>query len=208
MTKVLDEWKKVTLQNYNIYAKDFDTFATTYRGKLKNWVEDFANQFKKGARILDVGCGSGRDALFLSQKGLTITGIDFSKELIQIAREKVPQATFLVMDFEKLTFSNNSFDGIWANASLLHMPRKKLLPVLKKLYKILVAGGYVFMQFRVGEGEKFTLERRGNAMLKRFYAYYSCDELKNMLKQAGFRKLQYELDTIISGDWVGLFAEK
>lgn len=201
-------WKEITRNNYDKHVKEFASFTSAYRGKLEKWINYFSDKFPKGSSILDIGCGAGRDALYLAQKGLLVTGIDFSEKLIEIARNKVPSGKFLVMDFENLTFAENSFDGAWASASLVHIPRERLLKTLKKINTVLKKNGLFFSLFRVGEGERLTKEKRGDAMLERFYAYYKPEELENLLKKAGFKKIVPELDTIASGDWVGIFARK
>lgn len=104
------------------------------------------------------------------------------------------------MDFENLSLPKNSFDGIWASASLLHVPRKNLLRVLKEINLVLKKDGLFFSLFRVGEGEKLTQEKRGNAILERFYAYYKPDEIETLLKKARFKNITWELDAIVSGD--------
>lgn len=201
-------WKEITKSSYDKNAKEFTTFTTIFRGKLKKWIDFFITQFPKGSSILDVGCGAGRDALYLTNKGLSVTGIDFSERLVEIAKKKVKSGKFLVMDFEKLSFPKNSFDGIWASASLYHVPRENLLGVLNKLNLVLKNGGLFFSLYRIGEGERFTKEKRGNAVLERFCAYYQPQEIDNLLNKAGFNNIKSELDLIETGDWVGVFARK
>ncbi|OGH12325.1 MAG: hypothetical protein A2776_02335 [Candidatus Levybacteria bacterium RIFCSPHIGHO2_01_FULL_40_10] len=202
------DWKKTTRESYDRHAKDFELHSKTYRGKSKDWIDFFVSHFKKNDKILDVGCGSGRDSRYLFDRGLNVVGIDFSKELIKIAKKKNPKGKFLVMDFEDMDFPDSSFNGVWAHASLLHVPKDKLLSILKKIQSIMKEGGLFFSSFRVGKDEKFTVERRGNADLKRFYAYYSVQELKNIFEKAKFTIAQSEQDTISSGDWVVFFVTK
>ncbi|MEK7534185.1 MAG: class I SAM-dependent methyltransferase [Patescibacteria group bacterium] len=201
-------WKEITRSSYDKHAEEFAAFTTIFRGRLQKWIDYFPAQLPKGSLILDVGCGAGRDALYLTNKGLSITGIDFSEKLIEIAKKKVRRGKFIVMDFEKLSFPKNSFDGIWASASLYHVPRENLLGVLKKLNLVLKHDGLFFSLYRVGEGEKFTKEKRGNAILERFCAYYKPQEIGNLLTKTGFNSIISELDVIETGDWLGVFARK
>ena len=205
---IQEDWKKITLSSYDRNAEEFASFTTIFRGKLKKWIEYFSDQLPKGSLILDVGCGAGRDASYLIGKGLSVTGIDFSKRLIQIARKNVPNGKFIVMDFEKLDFPQRYFDGIWASASLYHIPRKNLLATLKNLNAVLKKDGLFFCLFRVGSGERFTKEKRGKAVLKRFAAYYNPEELEVLLSNAKFKNVISELDLIDTGDWVGFFGRK
>lgn len=208
MQKSIPDWKEVTQKSYDIHAEEFASFTTVFRGRLQKWIDYFSGQLPKDSVVLDVGCGAGRDASYFISKDFSVTGIDFSEKLIDIARKKVPKGKFLVMDFEELEFTENSFDGAWASASLLHMPKERLLSVLIKINSVLKKGGLFFSLYRVGKGEKFTKEKRGNAFLERFYAYYKPDEIRSLLKKAGFKGITSELDVIETGDWVGFFARK
>jgi len=208
MKESTKEWKRVTKDSYENHAEQFASFTTIYRGKLKKWIDHFSDQFSKGSSILDVGSGAGRDALYLANRDLSVTGIDFSEKLVQIAKEKVPDGKFYVIDFEELSFPEGSFDGIWASASLYHIPKANLPSTLRKINFVLKNNGLFFSLFRVGEGERFTEEKRGDAVLKRFAAYYQPQELEDLLSKAGFKSITSELDLIETGGWVGLFARK
>lgn len=208
MASDTENWKSITRKNYDLHAKHFADHTTIFRGKLGGWMDRFTGELPQGSRILDIGSGAGRDAAYMVERGFDVTGIDFSSELVRIAKKNVSIAQFQIMDFEEMDFPSDSFDGVWASASLLHVPRKNLLPVLKNIHTILKEGGLFFSLFRLGEGEKFTVERRGGADLRRFYAYYQPKELQALLGQAGFSNIQYEFDAINSGDWVGFFARK
>lgn len=201
-------WKQITKDNYNINATEFASFSSTYRGKMQAWTEQFANLFAPGSSILDIGCGAGRDAAYFVQKGLAVTGIDFSEKLIDIVKEKVPAGKFFVIDFEDLSFPEESFDGAWANASLYHIPKTHLAGVFQKVHDVLKKGGIFLSTYRVGEGEKFMKEKRGNATLERFGAYYQPEEIEKILHQAGFGSIKFDLDHIETGDWMRFLARK
>ena len=201
-------WKVVTKDSYDNHAEEFASFASICRGKMRKWIEYFSSQFAKNALILDMGCGAGRDALYFANKGLSVTGIDFSERLIEIAKKKVKSGKFLVMDFENLSFPENSFDGIWANASIYHIPRENLPDVYKNIYLVLKKGGLFFSTYRVGQGEMFTKEKRGEAILERFAAYYNSAEIKNLLNKTGFKNIEFESDLIETGPWVRFLARK
>ncbi len=203
-----NDWKQVTKDSYNTHAQDFASFTSTYMGKMQQWTEEFANSFPKDASILDIGCGAGRDAALFINKGLALTGIDFSEKLLEIIKTKLPTGKFLLMDYEDLSFPDNRFDGVWANASLYHIPKENLLKIFKKIYKVLKNEGLFLATFRVGEGEKMTEEKRGNAILHRFAAYYQPKEIQHLLEKAGFVSVEYDVDHIVTGDWMRFLARK
>ena len=110
-----------------------------------------------GAAILDAGCGSGRDSRTFRQRGYRVTSIDASQTMVESARQHaagpVHQMRFQDLDFEA------EFDGIWACASLLHLPRAELPPVLQRLHQATRPGGIVYVSFKHGAGERLSQGR-------------------------------------------------
>lgn len=134
---------------YNKHAQDF--FDTTINIDLSELYKLFLSHLSKGAKILDAGCGSGRDSKYFVSQGYEVEAFDGSKELVKLARE------FTNLPVQHKFFSDvcekDVFDGIWAAASLLHLPKNELISVLAKLKAALNPKGIWFMSFRYGEGE-------------------------------------------------------
>ena len=95
----------------------------------------FLKLLPKNGKILDAGCGSGRDSLFFKQQGYDVVSFDISKELVDLASRLIGQKV-LHMSFGDLDFENE-FHGIWASASLLHIPQEEMDDVLEKLSRAL-----------------------------------------------------------------------
>ena len=110
------QFLKTTKESYDETAQDYAQKATQFL--LLSQREEFIKMLSSKAKILDLGCGSGRDAKFFSEKGFQLIGIDFSPKLLEIAKKTAPLAQFYEMDMQSLTFEENSFDGIWSCASL------------------------------------------------------------------------------------------
>ncbi|MEH6631826.1 MAG: class I SAM-dependent methyltransferase [Halopseudomonas aestusnigri] len=104
-----------------------------------------------GAKILELGCGGGHDALAFIQAGFDVTLLDGSPELAAITEKRTGHKV-LVADFSDINFKGD-FDGIWASASLLHVPSKKLKAVLILVAKSLRKGGLLNASFKEGEGD-------------------------------------------------------
>jgi SAM-dependent methyltransferase len=132
---------------------------------------------RRGGRILDAGCGSGRDLKSFQSLGFKAVGIDASPSLVKMA-SAFSGAPCRVLRFEDIEFSQE-FDAVWAVASLLHLSRQGLLPVLTRLKRALVDGGILFASFQEGVGERIDADGR-------FFTLYSVDELKTVLGHAGF----------------------
>src|SRR4051812_5672820 len=84
-------------------------------------LEQFVGMLNIGESVLDAGCAYGRDTEYLAKKGLAVSGIDLSPALIKRAKELQPAISFTVCDVRKTNFSDGTFDGIWCNATLLHL---------------------------------------------------------------------------------------
>ena len=102
-------------------------------------------------RVLDAGCGSGRDSLAFLEDGFDVTAFDGSSALAELA-STLTGLRVLCLPFAELTFASE-FDGVWACASLLHLPPGELDDAVARLVHALRPGGILFMSFKQGEGE-------------------------------------------------------
>lgn len=112
----------------------------------------FLSLIKPRGHILDAGCGSGRDARYFKNSGYTVTAIDASEPLCRLASELLSQNVACIR-FEDIAW-RGVFDGIWACASLLHVPRKELPGVFVKLFQAVKPGGVIYCSFKYGSHER------------------------------------------------------
>ena len=174
---------------YNNTIKVYDTLG-------KRYIEDsniapqerseFIRLLSKGARVLDVGCGGGRDTRAFVAQGFKVTGVDLSFVMIKEAKKQIPQAIFKTMDVLDLNFPGETFDVIWANAVLLHLDRQDVSKALKKFYKILKPNGIVHIRVKKGKGEEYVKEKL-SGWHERFYTYFSKKEFTELVKNTGFK---------------------
>jgi SAM-dependent methyltransferase len=143
------------------YQKNGDEFCkNTANIDMENLHQRFVEHLKPNSLILDAGCGSGRDSKAFLAKGFNVDAFDASSVLVNKAAELTG------LDVQLSTFNTfstkNKYDGIWACASLLHLPKKDLMNTIKKLANVLVFGGYWYMSFKYGnkqrekDGRSFT----------------------------------------------------
>jgi SAM-dependent methyltransferase len=161
---------------YEAHAREY--FDRTVSADLGHLYDRFLKYVTAGARILDLGAGSGRDLKALRARGYDPVGIDASPALAKLAAE-FSGTSCLPMRFEDLSFER-PFDAAWACASLLHIPKDKLPSVLRRLHSALVAGGILFVSVQLGKGEQRLPDGR-------FFAYYAPVEFAQLLGRAGFR---------------------
>ena len=137
---------------YNNNAQAF--FDGTCDVDMSAIYDRFLPLIPTGGTILDAGCGSGRDSRVFISKGYAVTAFDASRELVALARSinGVPAsvATFTSFSSEQL------YDGIWACASLLHLPRAQLVEAITGLAELLAPKGVFYLSFKRGVHERLT----------------------------------------------------
>jgi SAM-dependent methyltransferase len=145
--------------NIDYYQQNAGTFfADTVEVDMLPLYRRFLPLLPEQARILDAGCGSGRDAKAFSALGHQVTAFDASPALVALAERELEQPV-QCLRFQEITWQDE-FDGIWACASLLHVPAVELPDVLQRLCKALKAGGILYASFKYGSGEREHHGRR------------------------------------------------
>lgn len=141
-----------TLDYYEQNAKEFA--ASTAAVDFQKQQEHFLQNLPAGAKILDFGCGSGRDTKYFLERGYKVTAMDGSFQMCQQA-EKYTGISVRHMMFQELE-EVECYDGIWACASMLHLTFPELEKVLKKTAAALKSEGILYMSFKYGtfEGER------------------------------------------------------
>lgn len=141
-----------TLAYYNQHADAFT--QETVNVQFTKMQNIFLNKLKKGASILDFGCGSGRDIKYFLEKGYVVEAIDGSEELCKIA-SKYTGIDVKCMVFQELD-TVCRYDGIWACSSILHVPSWELKSIFEKMKTALKSNGIIYTSFKYGafEGER------------------------------------------------------
>lgn len=184
-------YKETTKASYEATAKAF-TANVSMLAPVES-IEKFISLLKPNAKIIDIGCGSGRDAKIFTEAGADVLGIDFCANLIAIAKDHSPAANFKLMDIEAINLPAATFDGAWAACSLGHIPKNKILIVLKQIHALLKAQGYFYLALKQGIGESIEQDTRYDGNPQKFWAFYQEKELKNYLETAGFKILDFSL---------------
>lgn len=147
--------QKDTIEYYNTHADEY--CAETRDVNMSGLYAEFGKYLKPGCKILDLGCGSGRDSKYFYDKGYQVVAVDPSIEMCKKTRELVP-IDVLEMRAEDLKFENE-FDAVWACASLLHINRKYMLLTLDKILKSLKSKGVLYASWKTGNDELTQSDR-------------------------------------------------
>ncbi len=140
------------------YERNADAFtAGTMDVAFTDVQEQFLSYIPARGSILDFGCGSGRDTKYFISKGYSVEATDGSKKLCEIAGNNAG-VTVKHMMFSELD-EQEKYDGIWACASILHLPKEELKDVFGRMIKAVKKGGYIYSSFKHGDFEGYRNER-------------------------------------------------
>lgn len=199
----MKEGMKEALQFYDKNAKLYSEH--TFQRLMQYQLNEFISRLPKNAKVLDVGCGSGRDSLYFYDFGLDVTAIDTSENIIKVAKEKAPEISYKKMDLRKMSFPEESFDGVWMMATLSSIEKKDAVNALKEIARVLKKDGILYMATKEGNEEMIEKKPEYNNF-PRFYAYYNQLELEQLLKSAGFTILTSVVEDDSGQNWVEIFA--
>ncbi|OCI95870.1 SAM-dependent methyltransferase [Rhizobium sp. AC27/96] len=164
----------------SFYADNASIYAARERNLPTSRLDAFLAALPAGASILELGCGAGQDAAYMLSRGFDITPMDGSAELASEA-EKLIGRPVRIMRFETLD-ARAAFDGIWAEASLLHVPRSDLPNIFGRILRALKDGGIFHSSFKAGDAE-------GHDTLGRYYNYPSAEWLTALLGDGGWKDI-------------------
>ena len=198
----MDGYREKTLAYYRENAQSF--IDSTVQIDFTSVQDRFIALLPKDARVLDFGCGAGRDTAYFISRGIIVDAVDGSEEMVAAAREltgtDVRQMLFTELDCHDL------YDGIWACSSILHCPVDELREVFLRMIDALINGGILYTSFKYGT---FEGERNG-----RYFTNMTEDKFNEFIK--GYPMLSVE-DLWITGDvrpgrgdekWLNLIMRK
>ena len=134
-------------------------------------------------------------SIYLAKQGLKVTAIDFSEEMIRLAKERAPDIDFSVKDITEPLHMEGVYDGVFAQAVLLHIPKAEVRGVIKNITASLKQKGYFYLAVKAmredGIEEEIRKEDEYGYEYERFFSYYTIEEMREHLVVLGF-KIVYE----------------
>lgn len=171
----------------NTYNKIANIYTKEYFEDLSDapFIDKFIGLLPSKARVLDIGSGPGQFSKYLKEKGFEVSGVDYSDEMVAIAREKVPSVPFQKMDMRKLEFGPETFDGLLVAYSLIHIPSDEIPETLKGFNRVLKPNGYIEVIAQKGKANQIIDEPFMPAE-KMFFNFFTRDRISKFLQKAGF----------------------
>ena len=179
-----------TIATYDTYAESW-ALEHNDRAEYKELIKRFKRLLPTGS-ILEVGAGGGSDARLLSDNGYEYYGTDASQGMIAIARQMHPDLIFDQLSVYDLADIGRHFDGFWACAVLLHIPKSRIDEALQSISGVVKHGGIGFVSIKDGHDELFERRQKQDRDEKRLFAYWTKDEFTDALQRNGFETVGYE----------------
>ncbi len=192
-----------TIKSYQEHAAALAAKFDAIPSRTTHIEETFQLLKKTNPLVIEIGCGTGKDAQIILQHTDNYFGFDVSQGLLNVARVKCPSATFLVADVNSFVFPNN-IDIVFAFASLIHLDKKRFGLLFKKLFIAMNPLGIVRLSMKYDK--KYKALTKQDEFGTRTYYYYSDKEVLALAK--GFKTLKNSIEHFQDQDWIELTLQK
>jgi SAM-dependent methyltransferase len=185
MGNLNDETIKTYQENFKKYAEKTPPITS---GDFKDWLDLFISLLPKMAKIIELGSATGRDAKYFKSNGFEVFCTDVIPEALEnLSKEGFKISIFDFRDDPKNEWTDN-FDGLFANAVLLHAPQDIFEKALNNFKRIVKKNGIIAFSLKTGKGEEISIEKMG---APRYFRYHSKDEITKLLST-----LNYEIISV------------
>jgi len=191
MTNMIDEIalaKRSTKQIYERQARHWNRIRSTSLSRYeKPWLDRFLSTLPSPADLVDLGCGSGVPVAgyFLGQK-CSLVGVDYSPTMISLARQRYPEADWIVQDIRQLAL-NGQYDGIYSWDGFFHLSIEEQRQIIPMLSMLIRPGGSIMLTVGTGEGE-VTGTVGGETV---YHASLAPEEYQRLFDACGFGQVTY-----------------
>lgn len=173
-----------TVRAYDLDAASYAEAASHVPDSVRRDAEDFAGRLGPGARVLEIGSGGGRDARLMEELGLAVRRTDITPAFVALLRDQGYDAELLDPLVDDLACPAGDHDGVWANASLLHVRRDDLPTVLARLAAVTRPGGLLRASLKEGDGDGWSTH--GSVRNPRHFTYWRAEPLRDALAGTGW----------------------
>jgi 2-polyprenyl-3-methyl-5-hydroxy-6-metoxy-1,4-benzoquinol methylase len=175
-------------------------------------VDRFVSFLPPAARVLDVGCGSGYAAARMTDAGYAVTGMDFSARQLEAARRRAPQARFIHGAIEELDALDERYDGVLAQAVLLHFPREAAGGIVNSIAGRLAEDGVLYISVKELRSDRpaegMVRDELAGETFERFFSFFRMEELVDHARAAGLSILEASKNPAGRAVWLQIIARK
>ncbi|WP_459192265.1 class I SAM-dependent methyltransferase [Halosimplex sp. J119] len=192
----MDERVRRTVETYERVAEQYARLHDD-RAVVADLVEQFVTAVderdgrgddqtdRERPRVLDVGCGPGWESEAFAEAGFAAVSFDLTRRFLEQARDRVPDGTVARGDMRALPFADDAFDGLWACASLLHVPEAEVPPTVAAFERVLADGGVALVSLKRSDGDDGRDESPYDDD-RRHFERYDAETVTDLFSDAGF----------------------
>lgn len=186
------------------YQRSAPHYTLSFGQAPSRHLDAFLDRLQPEARVLELGCGAGRDAARMAERGFAVDATDGTPAMVRKANERFDLGA-RVMLFDDLD-AELAYDAIWAHACLLHVPRAAVPDMLARIFRALRQGGWHYASFKLGDEE-------GRCLLGRLHNFPDPEWIVSAYREAGFDIVSTEIwegsgaDGTIR-DWIAITVRK
>ena len=181
-------------------------------GWWREGTDTFISLLPDQASVLDVGCGSGVKSGYLTEHGLNVTGIDIADKLLDIARREHPEISFEERSMYDLGDMEEKFNAVFAQASLLHIPKKDAPNIIRGMAERLEPKGLLYIAVKETKGglpdEEIRTEDDYGFEYQRFFSYFTLAELEQYMLAAGLTVVKTFSNPVGRTVWLQIIGRK
>lgn len=179
-----DPRTQIVSAGYDAIGETFAAWRRRIVGDPRDeWAEELVARLDDGARVLELGCGSGSPETRRLAQRFAVTGVDISPRQVERARAAIPEASFMVADLTELELPPASYDAVVSFYVFNHVPRDLLAPLLGRIRDWLVPGGWLLSAFGVSDLESWTGDWLGAPT---FFSSFPAEVNSRLVREAGF----------------------
>ncbi|MBS3159771.1 class I SAM-dependent methyltransferase [Candidatus Woesearchaeota archaeon] len=193
--------KEQIRRSLDIYKKYVDVYKKYNENKILQFsLNYFISLLPKNSKILDAGCGTGRDSLYFLEENFNVLAVDISKQMLEEAKNRGLKTINIDLVNEEL---NEKFNGIWCMSLISELTESEAKKLIANFYKILENNGILYLSLKYGSGKLKYKDRRYNNITRNF-VFYNEKTIFNLLYKFKIIKTIISLDK----EWIEVFAKK
>ncbi len=198
---------KRTVQAYEAYREAYTQEWDKRRYRLPPLLQTWMEGLNPRSLLLDLGCGVGQDSRYLRRNKYRVIAVDGTWSFLQIAHKRSTRLPLVQADLHDLPFTEQTFDGMWAAASLIHCRKARLQSVLRRLRLLLRPGGLLGATLRHGSQSGYL---KNQWIPGRYISQWRKPELQRVIQQAGWTSVRLETVTNQErkGRWLNVIARR
>ena len=199
--------QRQTLRSYTEHASDYLKQWDQRPYRLPPLLGELLSQIPQGTWVLDLGCGPAQDSRFLDRRGFRVVGLDGTWPFLRRARRRSRRLPLVLADLSDPPFRSASFGGIWAGASLIHLPKTVLRKTLRTLHNLTEDEAWFGATFSHGTGAGIV---QGGWIPGRYFSFWRKEELARAIEANGWTPfvLKVVSNQERKGRWLNLIARK